>query len=270
MARSILIVLFLTAPLRSDDPVKISAELLTRVPGDLPIILSAPHGGRQPIPNCPIRVGKGVSKFVTVNDTNTDQLAKLVAEAIEKAMKAKPYLVVAHFERKYADVNRPLADGVEHDAAKPYHEAYHEFLKKSRQAVQKNWGRGILIDLHGQAADTNAIYRGTNSGQTTRHLIDRFGKPALTGPESICGRLEKAGYSIQPKNDSDTKEDPRFSGGHIVATYGSKTDGSVDAIQLELGGRMRSRAAMPRFAADLADAVAGFAREYLPAKKNGK
>lgn len=267
MARSVLVVLFLATALRADDAGKIPADMLTRQSGELPIIVSAPHGGRKPIPDCPVRVGKNVAKFVTVNDTNTDLLARKVADAIEKAMKAKPYLVIAHFERKYADVNRPIDDGVEDDRAKPYHEAYHQYLKESRDQVQKEWGRGLLLDLHGQAADAAAIFRGTNDGKTTRHLIDRFGQTAVTGNKGVLGLLAKAGYEVYPKNDSKEKENPFYSGGHIVATYGSKTDGSVDAIQLELGGQVRTRAGMDAFAKDLAEAVAAFAKEYLPAKK---
>ena len=266
MARSFLFVLFFAAALRADDG-KIPADMLTRQVGELPIIVSAPHGGRKPIPDCAIRLGKNVPKFVTVNDTNTDLLARKVADAIEKAMKAKPYLVVAHFERKYADVNRPVEEGVEDAAAKPYYEAFHRYLKDSRDAVQKDWGRGLLIDLHGQAADKDAIFRGTNDGKTTRHLIDRFGQAAVTGDKGILGQLAKAGYTVLPKNDSKEKENPFYSGGHIVATYGSKADGSVDAIQLELGGMQRTRAGMDAFAKDLAEAVAAFAKEYLPAKK---
>lgn len=269
MARSILIVLILAAALRADDG-KIPADMLTRQAGELPIIVSAPHGGRKPIPDCPIRLGKNVPKFASVNDTNTDLLAKKVADAIEKAMKAKPYLVIAHFERKYADVNRPVEEGVENDKAKPYHAAYHKFLKDSHDAVQKEWGRGLVIDLHGQAADKDAIFRGTNDFKTTRHLIDRYGAGAVTGEKGILGQLAKAGYTVYPKNDSKEKENPFFSGGHIVQTYGSKTDGSVDAIQLELGGQQRTRAGMDAFAQDLAEAVATFAKEYLPNKKVAK
>lgn len=270
MARSFLFALIFATALRADDAGKIPADMLTHQAGELPIIVSAPHGGRKPIPDCPIRLGKNVPKFATVTDTNTDLLAKKVSDAIEKAMKAKPYLAIAHFERKYADVNRPVEEGIESDAAKPYYEAYHKFLKDSRDAVQKEWGRGLLLDLHGQAADMNAIFRGTNDGKTTRHLVDRFGPKAVTGDKGILGQLAKAGYTVFPKNDSKDKENPFFSGGHIVATYGSKTDGSVDAIQLELGGMQRTRAGMDAFAKDLAAAVAEFAKEYLPERKKVK
>lgn len=265
MARSMLWLLVLAAFLKADD--KIPEGMLTRQKGELPIILAAPHGGRNAIPGCPERVGKNVPMFAKVTDTNTDLLARKVANAIEDKMKAKPYLVIAHFERRYADVNRSLENGVEHDSAKPYYQAYHDFLKESRDAVQKQWGRGILIDLHGQAAEMGTIFRGTNDLKSTRHLIDRFGLAALTGKHGILGQLEKAGYTITPAGDSKEKEHPMYSGGYTVATYGSKTDGSVDAIQLEIGSKMRTRVGMESFAKDLADAVVVFANEYLPTKK---
>jgi N-formylglutamate amidohydrolase len=265
VARPLLLLFVIGAPLHAADAV--TEDYLTRQVGELPILISAPHGGRKPIPNCPVRTGKNVPLFVTVNDTNTDLLARKVADELAKVMKAKPYLAISHFERKYADVNRSEENGVESAAAKPYYRAYHEFLKESRAAIQKDWGRGLVIDLHGQAANADTVFRGTNNFQTSRHLVDRFGKAALTGKSGLFGLLANAGYSISPANDSDAKEDPRFSGGYIVTTYGSKTDGSVDAIQLELGGKVRTRSGLDPFAKDLAAAIAAFAKEYLPEKK---
>lgn len=269
MARSVLVLVLIAPSLLADEKPKVAADLLTMQKGDLPIIVSAPHGGRKPIPNCPERTGKGVPIFTVVTDANTDELAKRVLIAIEKRMKANPYGVIAHFERKYADVNRKAAEGVEDDAAKPYYEAYHAFLTEARAAVQKDWGRGLLIDLHGHGADPATIFRGTNDGKTVKHLLDRFGREALTGEKSVLGQLAARGYTVAPANDAKGKENPFFGGGYIVATYGSKADGTVDAIQLELGGKMRMRASMDTFAADLADAVAAFAKEYLPGKKVG-
>lgn len=234
--------------------------------GTLPVIVSAPHGGRTPIPGCPERKGgPTVKQFVTVNDTNTDQLAEKLAAALEKAMGGKPHLVVARFERKFCDANRPAADGVEDERARPHYDAYHAALKAAREAVTKAHTRGLLLDIHGQAADPNAVFRGTNDGKTVTHLIDRFGRDALVGPDSVLGRLAKAGYTVVPANDSAEREDRRFGGGYIVRTYGSADGGAVDAIQLETGAVMRSRKNLDKSAADLAAAVAAFAKTYLPA-----
>ena len=56
-------------------------KLLTVRKGTLPVVVSAPHGGRLAIPGAEERTGTGVEKFVTVNDTNTDQLAEKYAYA---------------------------------------------------------------------------------------------------------------------------------------------------------------------------------------------
>jgi N-formylglutamate amidohydrolase len=252
----------LIAPLPPADV----ARLVTVRPGTLPIILSAPHGGRGRIPGVPDRKGVAVKQFVVVNDTNTDDLADRLTAAIEKRMGAKPHVVIARFERKQCDANRPAADAYEHPRAKAVYDAYHAALAAARRTVQADWGRGLLLDLHGQAADAGTIFRGTNDGKTVTHLIDRFGKDALTGPKSVLGVLAAKGHKPFPALDSDEKENPRFGGGYISQTYGSRYGGSVDAIQLELGGKQRSRAALDTFAADVAEAVAVFAKEYLPEK----
>ena len=84
-------------------------KLLTVWAGMLPIILSAPHGGRQSIPGVPARSGTGVIQFATGRDNNTDELAEKIAIRLEKRLNAKPFLVVARVERKYLDANRPRA-----------------------------------------------------------------------------------------------------------------------------------------------------------------
>lgn len=267
MSPSALLILFLTGPAAAQDKPK-AAELITVKAGTLPIVLSAPHGGRKPIPDCPERKGgPNVKMFAVVSDTNTDLLADKLAAAVEKKMSAKPYLVVARFDRKYLDVNRPAADAYESDAAKPVYAAYHKALADARAEVQKDWGRGLFLDLHGHGFDPTVIFRGTNNGKTVKHLTDRFGKAALTGQDSVLGRLGANGYKVFPPNDSNDKENPFFTGGYIVQTYGSKDGGSVDAIQLEFGGRMRMRVHLDATADAVADAVAAFAKEYLPAEK---
>lgn len=233
--------------------------------GELPIVITAPHGGRRPLLGVPVRTGDGVTKFVVVNDTNTDVLAEKVASAIEKKMGKRPHLVIAHFERKYCDVNRPAASAYESDKAKPAYDAYHTAVRKACQMAKDDWGGGLLLDLHGQAADAGAIFRGTQNGKTVTLLTERHGAKALTGPDSIQGRLEKKGYKFIPAADSTDTEDKRFNGGYTVGTYGTGT--GLDAIQLELGGDQRTKKAMDGFAADLADAVATFANEFLPKER---
>jgi N-formylglutamate amidohydrolase len=265
--RAILCTLLLACPCLGQDKPQTPETLITIRKGTLPMIISAPHGGRTALAGVAERRGNGVDKFVVVRDDNTAELADKLFAAIEKKMGGKPYLVIAHFERKFVDVNRP-ADGAFEDAkAKPFYDAYHKALAEFSKEVQKDWGRGLLIDIHGQGAEADAIFRGTANGTTVKALTERFGKTALTGPKSVFGQLDKNGFKVVPPNDSTDKEDTRFNGGHTVRTYGSHDGQAIDAIQLELGGKFRAKARLDDTASKIADAVSVFAKEYLPTEK---
>jgi N-formylglutamate amidohydrolase len=257
------VLLALSPSLPAQEP----AKLVTVRDGDCPIIVAAPHGGRLAVPNVAERKGDGVKKLVTVRDDNTDALAERLEKALEKSLGKRPFVVIARFDRKYIDANRAPKDAYEADAAKPTYDAYHAALRKASQAVQEKWGRGLLVDLHGQGADAAAIFRGTNDGKSVTLLLDRFGRSALVGPKSILGVLAKQGYSVIPANDSKDAEDKRFNGGHTVQTYGSKSGNTIDAIQLELGADLRKTKTLDRTASDLAEAISIFAREHLPLER---
>ena len=233
----------------------------------LPIILSAPHGGREAIPGVAPRRGVGIAQFVAERDNNTAELAEKVGLHLEKQFFAKPFLVVAKFERKYLDANRPRADAYEAADAKPYYDAYHRALQSACEQLRIDSSAGLLLDIHGQGAESNAIFRGTDNGQSVVVLRKRFGNDALTGPKSIFGRLASKGYKLLPDDAGDGRE-LRYTGGFTTRTYGSHRGTLIDAIQLELGANFRTRENLERTAADLADAIIVFALEYLPIAKS--
>jgi N-formylglutamate amidohydrolase len=238
------------------------AKLLTVWAGMLPIILSAPHGGREPIPGVPVRRGIGVPQFTTERDSNTAELAEAVANAIGNRLGANPFLIIARFDRKYVDANRPHAAAYESAAAKPYYEAYHRALEDASESVRKQWAGGILLDIHGQGAETSTIFRGTDNGKSVSALQKKFGKDALTGPKSIVGQMASKGYKFVPNGVGDAKEQ-RYTGGYTTRTYGSHRGTQIDAIQLEMGSNLRASANLDRTAIDLADSVVIFAWQYL-------
>ncbi len=229
----------------------------------LPIILSAPHGGRQPIPEAPVRRGVGVAQFTTGRDNNTGELAERIAAKLEERFGAKPFLIIALFERKYVDANRPSARAYESDQGKLHYESYHRELRAACERVRREWYRGLLLDIHGQGTGVDTIYRGTSNGKTVMSLVGRFGRAAVSGAASMLGQLEQKGYKVFPPTDK-SYEEKHYTGGYIVQTYGSHRETGIDAIQLEIGTNLRKLAVLDRTAADLADAIAVFAKEYLP------
>jgi N-formylglutamate amidohydrolase len=241
-----------------NDPLR----LVTLWAGTLPIILSAPHGGREPISGIPVRMGRGVAQFTTERDSNTAELAEQLAITLGSKMGARPFLIVARFERKYIDANRAPGDAYEDLHARPYYEAYHRSLDEACSAVRNRWGRGLLIDLHGQSVEKETIFRGTANGKSVADLERRFGREAITGGKSVLGQLALKGYKIAPDFASDTER--RYTGGYTIRNYGSHHGTGIDAMQLELGTTLRERRNLERTANDFAEAIAVFARHYLP------
>ena len=240
--------------------------------GKAPIILSAPHGGNDVIPEVPERKGesleRGPGKFVTARDTGTEELAYLVAQAVEKKMGRKPYFVVAKFHRKYIDPNRPAELSYEGPKAKPVYDLYHDTLAKFCKEVQKEHGRGLLLDIHGQGTSKDTVYRGTQNGLTVKLLRERFGETAHVGPDSFVGLLAKQGWKGVPSDNS--KETAGFTGGHIVRSYGSQTGYGIDAIQLEFGSDYRNAANRAETAKKLAEVIDQFSNLYLEKGRVGK
>ncbi len=268
LARFILLlsITFLAAPLWGQKQVE-AQKFLTLWAGMLPIILSAPHGGRQPIPRVLARRGIGVAQFTTERDSNTDELAQKIAAQLLQKLGSRPFLIVALFERKYVDANRP-SDGGAYESAtgKAYYDAYHQALERACEQVRGEWGRGLLLDLHGQGAEVETIFRGTDNGKSVTELERRFGREALTGEKSILGQLERRGYKIVPALTGNDGEH-RYTGGYTTRTYGSHRASGIDAIQLEFGTSLRARANLERTATDVADAILVFAQAYLPFKR---
>ena len=236
-------------------------DLITVEKGDLPIILSAPHGGGKEIPGVAVRKGVGIRQFVTSSDVSTDRLTEDLADAIEDRLGARPYVVIARFHRKYLDANRPAERAYESALAKPFHDRYHEALAEARRDVARRWGSGLLLDVHGQRAAPDAIYRGTQNGRTTNHLVGKFGRDALTGRGSLFGQIAAQGIRVIPPAESEDRE-TKYQGGYIVVEHGSASGGSIDAIQLELGRQLRS--AKAKTAEQLANAIVAYSADYLP------
>ena len=148
--------------------------------GDLPIIISAPHGGTMEIPGVPECKGEGMKTggagFFAGRDENTELLAAAIAREIESRLGKKPFLVIAKAQRKFVDANRPPEIGVEHPRAREVCDAYRGTLAKFCDAVQTRFGRGLLIDVHGQGSARDTVFRGTRNGATDAMLAKIAGR----------------------------------------------------------------------------------------------
>lgn len=234
--------------------------------GDLPIILSAPHGGNLDLPDTPKRTGEGMktgsSGFFTGRDAGTEELAQMISDAIQSRFGRRPYVVASKVHRKYLDPNRPADIAYEDPKSKIVYDHYHNSLAKFCNEVTERFQCGVLLDLHGQGSKRDTVFRGTKNGQTVAGLQNRFGELAFSGSKSLFGLLQSRGWTVYPASLAD-KEQPGFTGGFIVQSYGSHKASPIDAYQLEFGAEYRAASRREKTAQILADALVEYANIYL-------
>jgi N-formylglutamate amidohydrolase len=241
-------------------------ELIAVYEGSLPIIISAPHGGRKSIPGLIARTGAGLETggkgFFAGRDSGTEELAHDVIDAIEREMGGEPFAVINRVHRKFLDVNRPMDIGTESEQAQPIYREYHSSLAQLCRQVQNRFRGGLLLDLHGQKSDPETVFRGTQNGKTVALLQQRFGASAHVGGESLFGLLKSHGLKVFPE-PGNGKEQSGFTGGYIVQSYGSHTAFGIDAVQLEFGSSFRSKENRKKTAKQVATAVKLYCELYL-------
>lgn len=243
----------------------------TIIEGNVPIILTAPHGGTLSYPFAP-RSCTGTQ--VCGGDTNTRLLAQRVSDEFFAMTGLRPYTVMALGDRFYIDLNRDKSavpnDAYENPLAEPYYDYYHDSIQGIIDEVKETYGRGLLIDIHGQSSLPDSVLRGTKNGLTTTLLREEFGSdPTMNGVNSIFGSLDALGYPDDPDVsitfDSQV-ENPSYDGGFTVQNYGSQQSNGIDAIQIEYGINFRGTSGSTLWqqtGTDLAIALSNFYDAYL-------
>jgi len=114
-------------------------------PGQLPIVISAPHGGSLEPAEIPNRTSGTIA-----TDLATEDLARRVAAALRTRTGREPSLVVCRLKRSKLDVNRAIAEGAQRNpAAEQAWNEYHGFMDAARALAAGRHGRALVIDLHG-------------------------------------------------------------------------------------------------------------------------
>ncbi len=247
--------------------------------GDLPIIVSAGHGGRLEPGEIPDR-----TFGVVGSDRNTDQVAEALADAIEARMGGRPHLVISRLHRRKLDPNREIVEAAQgNPRAKHAWLEYHTLLEHASERVAARHGRGLYLDLHGHGhpiqrlelgyllsatdlARTDAELDGGSwaASSSIRTLAAEAGVPfsvVLRGPESFGGLMEDAGYAATPSDiQPDPGPNPFFSGGYNTRRHGSLSGGPISGIQIEAQytGLRDTSASRAAYAAALAASIEAY------------
>lgn len=236
-------------------------DYIEYVAGNLPLILSVPHGGNLEPSEIPDRTcGE------TVTDSYTEELAASIREEIMELTGCTPHIVICHLKRTKLDVNRELdiATCGNQFADTAWNE-YHTFIDSAKAAVERGSGKGLLIDLHGHGHAIQRLELGyllsavqlayPDASLNQAAIIEISSIRSLAGMNvnnltlsdllhglfSLGTMFAARGYPAVPGIDEPYpfSGEPYFSGGYITSRHGSSGEGSVDAIQIECNQDVR-------------------------------
>ena len=258
-------------------------RLVECVAGDLPVVITVPHGGRL-TPEGFARRQKGVTDM----DVNTQELARAFATELTRRTGGHAALVISLLHRSRLDPNRELAEAAGgHAPAEAVWRAFHGAVESALAAAVKRHGFAFLIDLHGHAHPIARLELGYGLGGPQLNVDDpaldgsgvigistlrdlhaaRGGSAAalLRGPRSLGALFAERGLrSVPSPADPGPAANPFFSGGYIVRRHAAEpTTTKVDGLQIECPrpGVRDTAENRDRFARAAADALLVFLRE---------
>lgn len=259
--------------------------------GNIPIIITAPHGGRLKPASIPDRKCSGC---VLEMDANTNELAFQIDTALQAEFGGFPYIITNELHRSKFDANREIGDAADGsaEAEVSFHE-WHKFIQAAKDDIIARFGKGILIDLHGHGHTIQRLelgyllqdddWRQSDKRLNTSSFLKRTSikNLILTNPDSstaaellrgefALGTLLAAnGYPAVPsmQDIAPQRDDKYFDGGYNTQRHGSRDSTTIDAIQIECNFKgVRNTAAYRKaFASKVAIALKTYLKKhYFP------
>lgn len=223
------------------------------IPGDLPVVMSASHGGAL-TPNEIVDRTLGV----TVTDGNTVELIVAIREAFLAQTGRAPHVIISHLGRIKLDPNREIVEAAQGDPfAQRAWQEFQGWIKMARVTIDLDFGRGMYFDLHGHGHDIDRLELGyllsaadLNQSDVALNAlafvasssIRDLGRDSplpfsqlLRGPTSLGGYLQAEGVRAVPSpSDLSPGSDAYFTGGYNTREHGARSDGEViSGIQIE-------------------------------------
>jgi len=232
--------------------------------GNLPIIISAPHGGSLEPYSIPDRDCSGCSY---VKDAWTIPIAEGMYDAFIEQTGCYPHVIINLLHRKKFDANRDIDDAADgNQTVEQAWYGYHELIDSAKARVIQDYGRGIFLDIHGHGHAIQRIELGYLLSRAELQLSDSIlnmvsffeessirtlvgdniqslsHSELLRGQNSFGTLLNNKGFPSVPSFSDPFPQNSEsyFSGGYNTQRHGSRDNaGEIDAIQLELNQDIR-------------------------------
>ncbi len=207
------------------------------VPGDLPLIIAAPHGGYEVPAEIPSR-----KNGVTDSDANTQELARTIAAVIHAQTGRHIHLIICRLHRSKLDANREKTEAAGGEAlAEQAWKEHHAFIDQACETAVKTYGVAFLIDLHGHghadarvelgylhsapelAEGDEALNQSRIVALSSLRLIAEQNNVRYTdllrGPHSLGALLEAQDFPATPSPRMPVPTLPYFRGGYTIAQH---------------------------------------------------
>lgn len=222
------------------------------IAGNLPVIVSAPHGGSLTPTEMPNR-----TNATTVNDGNTQDLVRKVRTEIQNLTGHVPHIIINRLDRNKIDCNREIVEGAQGDPeAEIAWNEFQNFIIASRTNTAARHGHGFYIDLHGHGHDiqrlelgyllsagelglsdgtlNSAFYENQSSIRTLSQQSPLTFPALLRGSNSFGALIVAEGYPAVPSpSDPDPAGDDYFNGGYNTVQHSSVNGGTISGLQIE-------------------------------------
>jgi hypothetical protein len=226
-------------------------------PGTAPLVLIAPHGGTLLPTGLPDRTCAGCE---TVNDLNTQDLARVIADSFAARTGKRPHIVINRLSRRKFDANRDVGEATGGFAGLERSWRWlHAYIDTAKASIVRAPGKGLVIDLHGHGhavarleigylltatqlrlddatlAAGNVMNTTSIARMTRDALAGETPVALLNGANSLGGLLAARGYPSVPSHLDRAPQATQeyFSGGYNTERHGSVAGGTIDAIQIE-------------------------------------
>ncbi len=233
------------------------------IAGNLPFVISVPHGGYLKPTNIPDRDCSGCSY---IKDSYTQELGREVQAAFYKITGCYPHIVINLLHRIKFDANRDIDNAADGNATvETSWREYNSFIDSSKARIISDYGQGIFFDLHGHGHTIQRIELGyliskselqssdsvLNSSlivakSSIKSLVNN-NITSLTHAELLRGNLSYGsilnglGFAAIPSSSDPfpNGSESYFSGGYNTKRHGSKNGGLIDGIQMECNHDIR-------------------------------
>lgn len=224
------------------------------VVGNLPIIISVPHGGYLTPAEIPDReLGSGGRQ-----DVKTQELAREIIDCFLHQTGRIPHVIINRLHRVKLDANREQFDATLDDPiASVAWKEFHGFIDSAQHRIENESGTSLYIDLHGHRHSWQIIELGyllvnnqllmsdaqldsiaADPVTSFGRLINRTGvNPSrlIRGDLSFGAQLQKNGYASVPSPETPHPQGkPYFSGGYNLGRHSAFSGQNAWGIQVEL------------------------------------